>query len=81
VTDFVMGDGRVTACTLPACAAGYPHLNVPAGFVYGLPVTLSFFGTAWSEPTLFRLGYAFEQATKARRKPTFLQTLNFPAVS
>ena len=79
VTDFVMGDGRVAACTLPACNAGYPHLNVPAGFVHGLPVSLSFFGTAWSEPTLFRLGYAYEQASKARRKPQFLPTLNFPS--
>jgi amidase len=78
VTDFVMGDGRVTACTLPACTAGYPHLNVPAGFVYGLPVSLSFFGTAWSEPTLLKLGHAFEQATRARRKPQFLPTLEFP---
>ncbi len=79
VTDFVTGDGRVTACTLPACNAGYPHLNLPAGFVYGLPVSLSFFSTAWSEPTLFRLAYAYEQASKARRKPQFIPTLEFPS--
>jgi len=79
VTDFVMGDGRVAACTLPACDAGYPHLNVPAGFVHELPVSISFFGTAWSEPTLFRLGYAYEQASKTRRKPQFLPTLEFPS--
>jgi amidase len=78
VIDYVLGDGRVTACTLPACAAGYPHLNVPAGFVHNLPISLSFFGTAWSEPTLFRLGYAFEQATKARKKPQFLPTIGLP---
>jgi len=79
VTDWMMGDGRVNACTTPACTAGHPHLSVPAGFVDGLPVGLSFFGTAWSEPTLFRLGYAFEHAMKARQKPMFLPTLDFPA--
>jgi amidase len=78
LTDIVMGDGRVVACTIPCCTAGYPHLSVPAGYVQGLPVNLSFFGTAWSEPTLFRLGYAFEQATRARQKPQFLPTLTFP---
>ncbi len=67
VTDWVMGDGRANACTIPACTAGYPHITVPAGFVDGLPVGLSFFGAAWSEPVLFRLAYAFEQATKARK--------------
>ena len=61
--------------TLPA-VAGYPHLTVPMGFVDGLPVGLSFIGTAWSEARLLSLGYAFEQATKARRAPTFPATVN-----
>src|SRR5947207_9083425 len=72
LTDVVMGDGRVVAPTIPCVTAGYPHLSVPAGYVHGLPVNLSFMGPAWSEPTLFRLGYAFEQITKARKKPTFI---------
>jgi amidase len=75
LTDYVMGDGRVVAPTIPCVTAGYPHLSVPAGYVHGLPVNLSFMGRSWSEPTLFRLGYAFEQITKARKKPLFIPTL------
>lgn len=63
------------ASRLPA-VAGYPHLTVPAGFVGGLPIGLSFFGPAWSEPTLLKLGYAFEQKTKARKAPQFLASVS-----
>ena len=54
--------------------AGYPHITVPAGFDRGLPVGISFFGRAWSEPTLIKLAYAYEQATKHRQPPTFAAT-------
>jgi amidase len=74
LTDLVNGDCSTgSASSIPA-VAGYPHITVPAGFVRGLPVGVSFIGRAWSEPTLIRLAYAFEQATKHRRPPTFLPT-------
>jgi len=72
--DWVNGDPDILDCTSPAAIAGYPHITVPAGFVHGLPVGISFFGTAWSEPGLLKIAYAFEQATKARRIPNFLPT-------
>jgi len=75
LTDFVNGDHYGGSFSSPAAVAGYPHLTVPAGFVQGLPVGLSFVGPAWSEPLLIGLGHAFEQATKARRAPAFARSM------
>jgi amidase len=75
-TDLVNGDHFGGGSSTPAAIAGYPNITVPAGQVMGLPVGLSFFGRAWAEPTLFRIAYAFEQATKHRQPPTFRPTLN-----
>jgi amidase len=68
-TDLVNGDHYLGSSTTPAAVAGYPSITVPAGDVAGLPIGVSFVGTAWSEATLIKLAYAFEQATKARTVP------------
>jgi amidase len=81
ITDLVNGDGGTAASPGPstvAAVAGYPHITVPAGFYRGLPVGISFFGRAWSEPTLIKLAYAYEQATKHRKPPTFATTADLP---
>ena len=76
MTDLVNGDHHTDGFSSPAAVAGYPHLTVPAGFVHGLPVGLSFVGPAWSEPLLIGLGYSFEQAAQARRSPTFVSSIS-----
>jgi amidase len=73
-TDWVNGDHFTGGYSTTSAVAGYPHVTVPAGYVSGLPVGLSFFGRAWSEPMLIKFAYAYEQATKARRAPQFLVT-------
>jgi amidase len=74
--DHLNGDHVRGASTTAAAVAGYPHISVPAGDVSGLPVGISFFGRAWSEATLIRFAYAFEQATHHRRVPRFVPTVD-----
>jgi amidase len=74
MTDLVSGDCGVFESSSLAAVSGYPNITVPAGYLQGLPVGISFFGRAFSEPALIKAAYAFEQATKSRRPPKYLPT-------
>ncbi len=75
-TDLINGDHFLGGSSSPAAVAGYPLVAVPAGYSFGLPVGITFMGRAYSEPTLIKLAYAFEQATRVRQAPTYLPTLD-----
>jgi len=79
LTDYINGDHYGGSFSSPAAVAGYPHVTVPAGYVQGLPVGLSFVGTAWTEAALIGMAYAYEQASQRRRPPTFPATVNVRA--
>jgi amidase len=78
-TDLVNGDHFTGGSSTPAAVAGYPNVQVPAGYVYGLPVGISFFGRAFTESKLIRLAYAYEQATRHRQPPRLLPNADLKA--
>lgn len=75
LTDLINGDHFSGSSSTPAAVAGYPSITVPAGFIHGLPVGLSFIGGAYTEAKLIQYAYAFEQASLAREPPRFVETL------
>ena len=79
LTDLVDGDHFGGGSSGAAAVAGYPNITVPAGYIFGMPVGISFFGRAWSEPVLLRVAYAFEQSTRVRKPPRFLPTADLRA--
>jgi amidase len=72
-TDWTNGDAFILGSSSPAAISGYPNISVPMGFIEGLPVGISFFGRAYSEPVLLEIAYAYEQCTKHRRPPQFIE--------
>lgn len=79
ITDLINGDHAAGGSSSAAAVAGYPNINVTAGYLWGLPVGISFFGRAWSEPTLLKIAHSFEQMTQARKKPRFLSSVGIKA--
>jgi amidase len=77
--DVLLGDHGLGGSSTAAAVSGYPNISVPAGYAFGLPVGIMFTGRAWSEPTLIKLAFAFEQGTKHRKPPRFLPTADFAA--
>jgi amidase len=75
--DVINGDHFIGGSSSPAARSGYPNITVPMGFVHGLPIGLSIFAEAWSEPKLISLAYAYEQATKHRKAPEFIPTFDY----
>jgi amidase len=79
LTDYVRGDHHSMGSSSPAAVAGYPNITVPAGYIWGLPIGISFFAGAFAEPALLRLAYAFEQLTNVRRRPQFRPSVDLSA--
>ncbi|KAA3610412.1 MAG: amidase [Calditrichaeota bacterium] len=73
-TDMINGDNFVMSTSVNAALSGYPNINVPMGFIGEVPVGISFFGRAWSEPVLLEIAFAYEQGTQHRKAPKFLET-------
>jgi amidase len=77
LTDLVNGDSYTGGSSSPAAVSGYPSVTVPAGWLNGLPIGVSFFGREWSDAKLIGLAHSFEQARLARRPPRFMSTVDF----
>ena len=73
-TDLLLGDHYIGGSSSLAAISGYPAISVPLGFVENLPVGITFFGRAWSEPVLIEIAYSYEQATKHRKAPKYIVT-------
>ena len=75
--ELIYGDHGGGGSSSPAARAGYPNITVPAGFIHGMPVGLSFFGRAWSEGVLIECASSYEQGTRHRKPPEFIPSMSW----